>query len=206
MIHEPTVIAWGNAHDLSEALCLLKACKESILNVYSRKCKSLRSVISEMMAAATWLDANQALEYGFIDGITEETMPAGPANSARSRVIDRKDAEAKVNDWLERRKAGKHKALCQEKSNTRPTDDVEDAVGALSAITGHDNDPGESAQLEPTQSEPTQPDPSQHESSKPDTTQPDPTENTRPDPIQSNPPGTPIVQLEHRLSLIKPTR
>ena len=35
MIHDPSVMAWGNERDLEEAIRLLRACKESILNVYS---------------------------------------------------------------------------------------------------------------------------------------------------------------------------
>ena len=34
MIHDPSVMAWGNERDLEEAIRLLRACKESILNVY----------------------------------------------------------------------------------------------------------------------------------------------------------------------------
>ena len=36
MIHDPSVAAWGNERDLAEAIQLLRACKESILNVYGR--------------------------------------------------------------------------------------------------------------------------------------------------------------------------
>lgn len=37
MIHDPSTVAWGNERDFSEAIALLKACKESILNIYSRR-------------------------------------------------------------------------------------------------------------------------------------------------------------------------
>ena len=37
MIHDPSAVAWGNERDFGEAIALLKACKESILNIYSRR-------------------------------------------------------------------------------------------------------------------------------------------------------------------------
>ena len=40
MIHDPSVAAWGNERDLAEAIQLLRACKESILNVYGRRCRA----------------------------------------------------------------------------------------------------------------------------------------------------------------------
>ena len=45
MIHDPSVAAWGNERDLAEAIQLLRACKESILNVYGRRCRKPREEI-----------------------------------------------------------------------------------------------------------------------------------------------------------------
>ena len=42
MIHDPSVIAWGNERDLAEAIGLLRACKESILNIYAARSKAAR--------------------------------------------------------------------------------------------------------------------------------------------------------------------
>ena len=42
MIHDPSVAAWGNERDLEEAVRLLRACKESILNVYGQRCRRPR--------------------------------------------------------------------------------------------------------------------------------------------------------------------
>ena len=104
MIHDPSTFAWGNERDISEALTLLRACKESILNVYGGRCTKPREDIAAMMSAATWMDAKQALEDGFIDGIAEETPTAGTSNATGPRAVNRREAEAKVQAWLERRK------------------------------------------------------------------------------------------------------
>lgn len=71
MIHDPSVMAWGNERDLEEAIRLLRACKESILNVYSRRCRKARDEVGAMMRDTTWMDAGAALQDGFIDGMKE---------------------------------------------------------------------------------------------------------------------------------------
>ena len=100
MIHDPSTFAWGNERDLNEAIMLLRACKESILNIYACRCPLERSTVSAMMTATTWMDAGSALAHGFIDAVADPQ--SCPANSARAHVINRKDAEAKVQVWLDR--------------------------------------------------------------------------------------------------------
>ena len=68
MIHDPSTLAWGNEREMSEAIQLLRACKESILNIYGGRCKQKREMVAAMMTATTWMDAGAALENGFIDG------------------------------------------------------------------------------------------------------------------------------------------
>lgn len=100
MIHDPSTFAWGNERDFNEAIMLLRACKESILNIYASRCPLERGTVSAMMTATTWMDAGSALAHGFIDAVADPQ--SCPANSARAHVINRKDAEAKVQVWLDR--------------------------------------------------------------------------------------------------------
>ena len=100
MIHDPSVMAWGNERDLEEAVRLLRACKESILNVYGRRCRKPRDEISAMMRDTTWMDAGQALQDGFIDGIVD--MGSGVINAAFSHETSLADAKAKAQNWLDR--------------------------------------------------------------------------------------------------------
>ena len=100
MIHDPSTVAWGNERDFGEAIALLKACKESILNIYSRRSPIDRGTLAAMMTATTWMDAGAALAQGFIDGVADPQTC--PADSAAVRTVSRKDAEAKVRLWLER--------------------------------------------------------------------------------------------------------
>ena len=113
MIHDPSTVAWGNERDFSEAIALLKACKESILNIYSRRSPIDRGTLAAMMTATTWMDAGAALAQGFIDGVADPQTC--PMDSAAMRTVNRKNAEAKVLLWLER-----HNPLKQGKMVQKP--------------------------------------------------------------------------------------
>ena len=100
MIHDPSTVAWGNERDFGEAIALLKACKESILNIYSRRSPIDRGTLAAMMTATTWMDAGAALAQGFIDGVAD--TQTCPADSVAVHTVSRKDAEARVRLWLDR--------------------------------------------------------------------------------------------------------
>lgn len=102
MVHDPLVNAWGNEHDLEDAIRLLRACKESILNVYARRCKKPRSDVGEMMRATTWMDASQALTNGFIDGVVD--LGSGVINAAVCHEVSLGEAKEKVQAWIDRSK------------------------------------------------------------------------------------------------------
>jgi hypothetical protein len=55
-----------------------------------------------MMSNTTWMDAQQALAEGFIDGIVDEVPSNNLFNCVAPRAVDRKEAEVKVQAWLER--------------------------------------------------------------------------------------------------------
>ena len=113
MIHDPSVVAWGNERELEEAIRLLRACKESILNVYQRRCQQSRQEVAAMMSATSWLDAQSALQYGFIDAISEDGKPGAPENAGERRAnLD--FAKAKVQAWQDRHKPRLTRAEKQE--------------------------------------------------------------------------------------------
>jgi hypothetical protein len=89
----------GNVRDLKDAIHILEACKESILNVYERRIKITREQAANLMSKTTWMDAQKALEDGFIDSILS-VRQAGPTDC----VVSQADAEKKVTAWLERHK------------------------------------------------------------------------------------------------------
>lgn len=101
MIHDPSTVAYGNERDMDEAKAVLHACKESILNMYGTRIRVSREDAADMMTATTWMDANEAFEKGFVDGITE--VPGKlPTDSIEHKVsID--TAKAGVQAWFDRK-------------------------------------------------------------------------------------------------------
>ncbi|MDE6780453.1 MAG: Clp protease ClpP [Ruminococcus sp.] len=81
MIHNPMTFAWGNKSDMEKAITVLEEVKESIINAYARKTNLSRAKISRLMDDETWMNAEKALQLGFVDGILftdkkVETLPA----------------------------------------------------------------------------------------------------------------------------------
>ena len=123
MIHDPSVVAWGNERELMDSIRLLQACKESILNVYQRRCRQSRQEVAAMMSATSWLDAQSALQYGFIDAVAEDGKPGAPENAGERRAnLD--FAKAKVQAWQDRHKPRLSRAEKQETTGeNQPVDD-----------------------------------------------------------------------------------
>lgn len=71
MIHDPSTIAWGNIKEMEKTIDILNEIKESILNAYELRTKLPRNKLAKLMEDETWLNANKAIEYGFVDGLLE---------------------------------------------------------------------------------------------------------------------------------------
>ena len=69
MIHNPSTMAAGEKKDMEQAIAVLEEVKESILNAYAAKTGLSRNRLAKMMDAETWLNANEAMRLGFVDGI-----------------------------------------------------------------------------------------------------------------------------------------
>ena len=98
MIHDPIVAAIGNEADLMDAIKLLRACKDSIINVYATRTMAGRDQIAEMMRDTTWMDAEAALAYGFVDRVAS----VNPASTIINCAVARDVAEKKVQLWIDR--------------------------------------------------------------------------------------------------------
>lgn len=72
MIHNPSTSANGDHRDMSKTIEVLNEVKESIINAYEIKTGLSRAVLSHMMDAVTWMNANKAIELGFADKILED--------------------------------------------------------------------------------------------------------------------------------------
>lgn len=69
MIHDPAMIAWGTIDTIKAALDELKVIKSGIIDSYRSKTHLDGEKLSKMMSAETWMTAQQALEFGFVDEV-----------------------------------------------------------------------------------------------------------------------------------------
>jgi ATP-dependent Clp endopeptidase proteolytic subunit ClpP len=71
IIHNPQTDAEGEADDLRSAADQLDKIKADIVSTYCAKTGLTPEQVSAMMDEETWLDANQALAFGFVDEIID---------------------------------------------------------------------------------------------------------------------------------------
>ena len=101
MIHDPSTVAYGNERDMDEAKAVLRACKESILNMYGTRMRVSRNDAADMMTATTWMDANEAFDKGFVDAVTE--TPAKLPTDSAGHKVSLEAAKAGVQAWFDRK-------------------------------------------------------------------------------------------------------
>lgn len=83
MIHNPWSMAFGEAKDFREIADRLDMVRGSLLNTYGDKVKGKSTLdqISNWMNAETWFTAEQSLQFGFIDAVTNELAIAAKAGN-----------------------------------------------------------------------------------------------------------------------------
>uniref|UniRef100_A0A6M3ISR0 Putative protease n=1 Tax=viral metagenome TaxID=1070528 RepID=A0A6M3ISR0_9ZZZZ len=72
MIHEPFSLVIGTAQDMRNEADLLDKVTGTIAKTYVQKSGKDETEIKDMMAAETWMTAQEALDNGFIDKIEED--------------------------------------------------------------------------------------------------------------------------------------
>lgn len=88
MIHNVSMHgASGDYHDMEKASEILKSMGTALAEAYVTKTGKPLDEILDLMDRETWLTANQALELGFVDKITNDT-PVFTNNVLRQRLTD----------------------------------------------------------------------------------------------------------------------
>jgi len=80
MIHRPWDIAIGHADDLRASAGTLDRIEAQLVGIYAKRTGIAEAEISTMLAAETWLDAQQALDRGFATSIAEPLRIAAMAD------------------------------------------------------------------------------------------------------------------------------
>ena len=74
MVHNPWTISVGDKNDFNKTIDTLDKIKETILESYIAKTGKDKEILSKLMDDETWLNAEEALKYGFIDEILDEEI------------------------------------------------------------------------------------------------------------------------------------
>ena len=72
MFHNASLAAVGKARDMRSATECLEQTDESIVNAYVAKTGKSREELHDLIDAETWMSAQRALEFGFVDGMMFE--------------------------------------------------------------------------------------------------------------------------------------
>jgi ATP-dependent protease ClpP protease subunit/plasmid maintenance system antidote protein VapI len=91
MIHSAWTMVEGNADKMQKSLNLLNSIDDQMAKIYTAQIQSKDKLIKgsydktfetvkQMMKAETWLTANEAMEFGFIDSVIEESEVDGYQN------------------------------------------------------------------------------------------------------------------------------
>lgn len=83
MVHKPISCAYGNADDLEKTIELLNKTESTLVKNYMRRFNDTEDKLRELMADETWLTAEEAKDYGFVDEITDEVEIAASAKGIR---------------------------------------------------------------------------------------------------------------------------
>ncbi len=78
MIHNPLTVAIGDSEEMQKAIAMLDEVKESIINAYELKTGMSRAKLAHLMDAETWMNANKAIELGFVDGVLADEKKQVP--------------------------------------------------------------------------------------------------------------------------------
>ena len=116
MIHRVSATsAAGNTEDMAHLSEVLQDQDESLAAAYAEKTGKPKDEILALMAKETWLNAEKALEYGFVDEITARPEAAMVASCQGSRITDEMRQQAIAA--REKQDADKQKKRAEEITN-----------------------------------------------------------------------------------------
>lgn len=90
MIHLPWTLTAGNRMDLENVGNRLMDIEEQMVSIYKKKTKLDRSEIRSMLEQETWMDADQAMEHGFVDSKAGETFAIAASLLDKATWINKK--------------------------------------------------------------------------------------------------------------------
>lgn len=104
MVHRPLCVCVGNADDFQKKIALLEKTEQTLLSNYMRKFKGTEDELKELLKNETWLTAEEAKEYGFVDEILE---PIELTASAKGITFGSQTFSGKTADMIKNKYKGK---------------------------------------------------------------------------------------------------
>ncbi len=125
MIHDPWTLAIGSAEDLREQATFLDKVAGTIVATYAARTGIGADEISDMMAAETWMGAEEALDRGFATSVVEAKRVAAYADPYKY-----KNAPKRATDAGRKPVAKREEAVMPENSGTAVAQEVRSATFA----------------------------------------------------------------------------
>ena len=97
MIHNAWGGAMGEAKEMKKTAKLLDKISGEIADIYVKKTKLPYDKVKEMMDEETWLNAEEALELGFIDSISDAIKVAAKYDVSKFKNITNKEIKTKLS-------------------------------------------------------------------------------------------------------------
>lgn len=89
MVHLPWTFAYGNRMEIDNVVNRLMDVEEQMVGIYAKKTGLDRNEIKSLLEAETWLNADQAIDKGFVDAKVDESIPIA-ASAIKSRWISKR--------------------------------------------------------------------------------------------------------------------
>lgn len=112
MIHRPLCTTYGNIDDIQKSISMLEKAERTLISNYMRHFNGTEEQLKELLAAETWMTADEAKEWGLVDEILE---PVKMVASAKGIKIGNKTFGSKVSDMI----MNKYKNITFEKEETK---------------------------------------------------------------------------------------
>ena len=133
MVHLPSTLAIGNKEDFQQAINILEKTEETLVANYMRRFKGTEDELKGLMEQESWLTADEAKEWGFVDEIVEGVKVAASATGIKigNQVFENKVADMIKNKYPNINLAKEEKNLTYDEKLGQYgiTQDVFDSLG-----------------------------------------------------------------------------
>ena len=104
MVHKPLSYVSGNANDLEKEIEILNKVEDTLVANYMKKFNGTEEELRQMLSDETWLTAEEAQDYGFVDEIIESVEIVASAKS-NSLIINKMEFDnSKIADIIKDKK------------------------------------------------------------------------------------------------------